>query len=134
MPPRSDATELLLAWSHGDETAFDKLVPLVYQELRVLAPRNNHRLTLYRWKRRSDQAPVPLSTSPEVPRHGEHRRRREFHVPAAVRGWLEKSPVLSIAEPANPIDARNQSALSLSSPRPQYDLQTNSSDGPGSVD
>jgi RNA polymerase sigma factor (TIGR02999 family) len=39
MPARSDATKLLLAWSNGDESAFDKLVPLVYQELRVLAKR-----------------------------------------------------------------------------------------------
>jgi RNA polymerase sigma factor (TIGR02999 family) len=39
MPPPSDATELLLAWSSGDESAFDKLVPLVYQELRALARR-----------------------------------------------------------------------------------------------
>ena len=39
MHPRSDATELLLAWSNGDESAFDRLVPLVYQELRVLAQR-----------------------------------------------------------------------------------------------
>src|SRR5262245_43339292 len=39
MPPGPDATELLLAWSNGDESAFDKLVPLVYQELRVLARR-----------------------------------------------------------------------------------------------
>ena len=39
MPPRSDATELLLAWSNGDESAFDKLVPLVYHELRALAQR-----------------------------------------------------------------------------------------------
>jgi RNA polymerase sigma factor (TIGR02999 family) len=39
MPARSDATELLLAWSNGDESAFDRLVPLVYQELRILAQR-----------------------------------------------------------------------------------------------
>ena len=39
MPPRTDATELLVAWSNGDESAFDKLVPLVYQELRALAKR-----------------------------------------------------------------------------------------------
>jgi RNA polymerase sigma factor (TIGR02999 family) len=39
MPPRSDATDLLVAWSNGDESAFEKLVPLVYQELRVLARR-----------------------------------------------------------------------------------------------
>ena len=39
MPPRSDATDLLLAWSNGDDSAFDELVPLVYQELRALAQR-----------------------------------------------------------------------------------------------
>jgi RNA polymerase sigma factor (TIGR02999 family) len=39
MPARSDATDLLLAWSQGDESAFDKLVPLVYQELHALARR-----------------------------------------------------------------------------------------------
>src|SRR5262245_6493959 len=37
MTPRSDATALLLAWSDGDAAAFDKLVPLVYEELRRLA-------------------------------------------------------------------------------------------------
>jgi RNA polymerase sigma-70 factor (ECF subfamily) len=39
MSSRSDATELLVAWSNGDESAFDRLVPLVYQELHVLAQR-----------------------------------------------------------------------------------------------
>ena len=37
MPAQSDATDLLVAWSEGDESAFDKLVPLVYQELHALA-------------------------------------------------------------------------------------------------
>jgi RNA polymerase sigma factor (TIGR02999 family) len=37
--PRSDATDLLLAWSSGDTTALEKLMPLVYQELRGLALR-----------------------------------------------------------------------------------------------
>jgi len=36
-PP--DATELLQAWSRGDASAFDKLVPLVYRELRALVGR-----------------------------------------------------------------------------------------------
>ncbi|HKB10448.1 MAG TPA: sigma-70 family RNA polymerase sigma factor [Vicinamibacterales bacterium] len=36
-PP--DATELLQAWSRGDASAFDKLIPLVYRELRALAGR-----------------------------------------------------------------------------------------------
>jgi RNA polymerase sigma factor (TIGR02999 family) len=30
-------TELLLAWGHGEQDAFDQLVPLVYDELRRLA-------------------------------------------------------------------------------------------------
>ena len=34
-PPR--VTELLLAWSGGDQGAFDKLYPLIYDELRRLA-------------------------------------------------------------------------------------------------
>ena len=37
MPAQSDATDLLVAWSEGDESAFDKLVPLVYRELHALA-------------------------------------------------------------------------------------------------
>src|SRR5262245_60551591 len=35
--PRSDVTELLLAWNTGDRSALDRLMPLVYQELRRLA-------------------------------------------------------------------------------------------------
>ena len=34
-----DVTELLAAWSNGDEAARDKLMPLVYDELRRLAGR-----------------------------------------------------------------------------------------------
>ncbi len=37
--PEPNATELLLAWGNGDQSAFDQLVPLVYQELRNLAQR-----------------------------------------------------------------------------------------------
>src|SRR6516162_720879 len=37
--PSSDATELLRAWSDGDESALDGLMPLVYDELRGLASR-----------------------------------------------------------------------------------------------
>jgi RNA polymerase sigma factor (TIGR02999 family) len=36
-PPQ--VTELLLAWSQGDETALDKLIPMVHGELRRLAKR-----------------------------------------------------------------------------------------------
>lgn len=38
-PPSGDVTRLLKAWGSGDETAFDKLVPLVYNELHVRAQR-----------------------------------------------------------------------------------------------
>jgi len=41
MSPNSDSgpTELLRAWSQGDESALDRLVPLVYEELHRLASR-----------------------------------------------------------------------------------------------
>lgn len=39
-PPASDITELLLAWSRGDRDALDRLVPLVYDELRRMAHRH----------------------------------------------------------------------------------------------
>jgi RNA polymerase sigma factor (TIGR02999 family) len=38
MPPlRGQVTELLLAWSQGDEDAAERLIPLVYDELRARA-------------------------------------------------------------------------------------------------
>lgn len=36
-PPTQDVTGLLLAWRDGDESALDRLMPLVYGELRRLA-------------------------------------------------------------------------------------------------
>ena len=41
MPPNSDihATDLLRAWSRGDESARERLIPLLYQELHSLARR-----------------------------------------------------------------------------------------------
>jgi RNA polymerase sigma factor (TIGR02999 family) len=38
-PVQHEITQLLLAWSEGDEAAQEKLVPLVYEELRRLAKR-----------------------------------------------------------------------------------------------
>ena len=35
--PSSDVTQLLLDWSNGDKTALDRLMPMVYGELRRLA-------------------------------------------------------------------------------------------------
>jgi RNA polymerase sigma-70 factor, ECF subfamily len=36
-PTSYEITQLLLAWSEGDKQALDRLVPLVYEELRRLA-------------------------------------------------------------------------------------------------
>jgi len=38
-PPAHDVTALLQAWSEGDQSALDRLVPLVYAELRRVARR-----------------------------------------------------------------------------------------------
>jgi len=38
-PTEHDITQLLVAWSHGDQTALEQLTPLVYQELHRLARR-----------------------------------------------------------------------------------------------
>ena len=35
MPPRGQVTELLLAWGQGEESAAERLIPLVYDELRA---------------------------------------------------------------------------------------------------
>ena len=37
MPSSHDITQLLLAWSEGDQAALERLTPLVYRELRRLA-------------------------------------------------------------------------------------------------
>jgi RNA polymerase sigma factor (TIGR02999 family) len=37
MSPRTDVTALLLAWNQGDRSALDRLVPLVYADLRRIA-------------------------------------------------------------------------------------------------
>ena len=38
-PPAHDVTQLLVAWSEGDKAALERLVPLVYAELRRVAHR-----------------------------------------------------------------------------------------------
>jgi RNA polymerase sigma-70 factor, ECF subfamily len=42
-PAQQDVSELLIAWNDGDKTALDKLMPLVYVELRKLAHRHMRR-------------------------------------------------------------------------------------------
>ena len=38
--PKPEVTALLLAWGHGDDGAFDRLVPMVHAELRRIARRH----------------------------------------------------------------------------------------------
>ena len=38
-PPAHDVTQLLVAWSEGNKAALERLVPLVYAELRRVAHR-----------------------------------------------------------------------------------------------
>ena len=38
-PARKEVTQLLVAWSHGDQAALDDLLPLVYAELHRIAQR-----------------------------------------------------------------------------------------------
>lgn len=38
-PPEQEITQLLLAWGDGDESALDKLTPIVYRELHQMARR-----------------------------------------------------------------------------------------------
>ena len=42
-PQPQEVTQLLLDWGQGDQAALDKLIPLVYQELRMLAQRHMRR-------------------------------------------------------------------------------------------
>lgn len=42
-PEQRPITQLLLRWSKGDAAAFDELVPMVYDELRVIADRQLRR-------------------------------------------------------------------------------------------
>ncbi len=39
-PSNTEVTALLLAWGHGDDGAFDRLVPMVHAELRRIARRH----------------------------------------------------------------------------------------------
>src|SRR5687768_17241713 len=40
MPPPQEITQLLQAWSQGEQAALDRLIPVVYKELRRLAHRH----------------------------------------------------------------------------------------------
>lgn len=42
-PPSQKVTQLLVAWSQGEQAALEKLIPIVYSELRRIAHRYMHR-------------------------------------------------------------------------------------------
>ena len=44
-----DVTELLLAWGRGEESALEKLMPVVYQELRRMARGQARKLRVPNW-------------------------------------------------------------------------------------
>jgi RNA polymerase sigma factor (TIGR02999 family) len=58
-PTQSQITDLLVAWGDGDETALERLFPLVYDELRRLAAANLRR-------ERSDHTLQPTALVNEV--------------------------------------------------------------------
>src|SRR5947207_3024394 len=43
VPEQQHVTQLLLAWSGGDKAALDRLMPLIYRELRRVAARHLRR-------------------------------------------------------------------------------------------
>jgi len=56
-PSSKEITQLLVAWSNGDQTALDQLIPLVHEELRRLAKR------YMRQERGRDRHGVTLQTT-----------------------------------------------------------------------
>ncbi len=56
-PSSQEITQWLVAWSDGDETALDQLIPLVHEELRRLAKR------YMRQERRRERHGITLQTS-----------------------------------------------------------------------
>lgn len=86
MSPNADSgpTELLRAWSHGDGSALDRLMPLVYDELHRLAGRQRNRWT-------GDET---LNTTALV--HEAYFRLADQSAPA----WQNRAHFLSVAAAA----------------------------------
>ena len=80
--PRGDVTELLAEWACGNPDALERLVPLVYRELRAIAARQLHR-------ERSDHTLQPTALVHEAylklvdQRPGGWRNRGHFFAVAA---------------------------------------------------
>jgi RNA polymerase sigma-70 factor (ECF subfamily) len=80
-PPPEQITDLLIDWSNGDQAALDKLMPLVYQELRSQA---RHHL-------RNERAGHTLQTTALV--HEAYLRLAEFK----KIQWQERAHFFAIA-------------------------------------
>jgi RNA polymerase sigma-70 factor, ECF subfamily len=116
-----DVTHLLVAWAAGDKTALDKLMPLVYRELRYLAKRQlrrerrDHtlqttalvneaylRLVQQRdaqWQHRSQFFAIAASLMRRILVDHARRRRYQKRGGGAVRVTIED---LALASPARP--------------------------------
>ena len=57
-PSPNELTQLLVAWRNGDRQAFDRLLPLIYDELRHLAHRYMGRRFAGQRLRRSSMKPI----------------------------------------------------------------------------
>ena len=79
-PSSQEVTQLLLAWGHGDEAARDRLIPIVYDELRRMA---RH----YMRRERGEQI---LQTSALI--NEAYLRLVEQHVP-----WQSRAQFFSVA-------------------------------------
>jgi RNA polymerase sigma factor (TIGR02999 family) len=79
-PETPDVTALLTAWSGGDTSALDRLIPLVYEELRVLASRSL----------RNERASATLVTTALI--HEAYLR-----LAGADVGWENRRHFLSVA-------------------------------------
>jgi RNA polymerase sigma factor (TIGR02999 family) len=132
MPPQSDATELLVAWSSGDESAFDRLVPLVHQELRVLArsymrrERSGHTLQAtalvneayirlidvnrVQWQNRTHFLAVAAQTMRRILVEFARQRRRQKRGGAAIRVTMDDA--MDVAQDSSADLVRLSDALS----------------------
>jgi len=83
VPPPTRVTQLLIEWGQGDERAHDEVLPLVYEELRLLAAR-------YMSRERRDHTLQPTALIHEAylrlvdQRHVDWKNRAQFVGLAAV--------------------------------------------------
>jgi DNA-directed RNA polymerase specialized sigma24 family protein len=97
-PTSHNVTQLLADWSHGDREALDRLMPLVYDELRRLADSY-----LRRERRNHTLQPTALVHEAFVRLVGQ-----ELHL-------QNRAHFFGVAAPRNPVCAVNSKAISTTS-------------------